>query len=277
MRKIFLFLSILISGVYLSKAIVLDLSSWDKLSNSSWDGIASITNKLNLSSNDLNIDWKLISDSKICSWDTCLWECDTWNHWDSSTLTCVANPWSETTPAASCLDLYNQWEREDKAYFLTWASSKTFEVYCDMTNWGWTLVAKTWNAHDLWWWRATPTNASDLAKFANLNAETTNTWTLVDEFIGISTYIRYKLPYLDEYVKISDLSVNNSSDLRISQISNSLITSISWDKHNRLSVKFNWSDISLVYDYTLSYDPPTYGRRGSSYSHETWPAYIFLK
>jgi hypothetical protein len=59
----------------------------------------------------------------------CLWEKGT-----------ISNPWT------SCLSLYNDWERENKNYYIDpdweWVWNAPFEVYCDMEydGWGWILV-----------------------------------------------------------------------------------------------------------------------------------------
>jgi hypothetical protein len=279
MKKLIIFISLLVTWIYLSNAISITLNSRQKLESSQWTDLSSTLNKVNVSGNNLSVNGKFSINWKICLADNnCLWECWDWYHWDTSSNSCITNAWTESAPWTSCLDLYNKWAREDKAYYLTWASGKKFLVYCDMTTaWGgWTLVAKTWHAHHAWSWRAAPTSESELIKYSRITPETTS-WTLVDEFSWISTYIRYKLPFLDQYIAISDLSENSNRVMLVNRVSNSKITSISWSVHNRIALRFLTDDISKVYDYTLSYQPPTYGRRGWYYSTETWPAYVFLR
>jgi len=74
MKKLLIIISIIISSLYITSAISVKLNSWEKLNNSSWDNLSLVLNKVDVNSNDLNVNWKLVVDWKICdASDNCLW------------------------------------------------------------------------------------------------------------------------------------------------------------------------------------------------------------
>jgi len=84
MKKIIILISIFIAWIYLSSAVNIVLTSWEKLDNSSWTDLSSVLNKVDVSWNNININWKLAVDWKICDADNkCLGECPehyTWGY-----------------------------------------------------------------------------------------------------------------------------------------------------------------------------------------------------
>jgi hypothetical protein len=66
-------------------------NSWEILDNLTWWEISWLTNKIDVSSNDIKLNWKLYVTWDICDWDwNCLWKCDPWKEWDNTTKTCVS-------------------------------------------------------------------------------------------------------------------------------------------------------------------------------------------
>jgi len=127
---IFMFLSL----TCLTSAIIITLSSGNKLENSHWTNLSSVLNKVDISWNNININWKLSVNWKICANDLCLWD----------------NPWTQETPWKSCSDLLSKWVNTNWVYYIkpTWYSWSAFQVYCDMKTewWGWTrYVNIKWN------------------------------------------------------------------------------------------------------------------------------------
>jgi hypothetical protein len=151
MKKIILFLSLILSWIYLANfigAITVTKNSWEVLDNLTWTSISSLTNKIDVSSSDIKLNWKLYVTWKICdnSWK-CLWDSIEWT---------ITNPWK------SCLDLKNKWINIDDSYYIKpdWYAGSPFEVYCDMTTnwWGRTrYINIKWNytfsdAKNCWSW-----------------------------------------------------------------------------------------------------------------------------
>jgi len=125
MKKILIITSILIISVYLS----------------------SVLNKVDVSWSDININWKLAVDWKICDLDNnCLVECSWEKIWDTGTNTCITPASTPDSAWLSCKDIYdNKWVRTSWTYYIkptsyTWIP---FKVYCDMTvdGWGRTLIS----------------------------------------------------------------------------------------------------------------------------------------
>jgi hypothetical protein len=139
MKKIILFLSLILSWIYLANfisAITINKNSWEVLDNTTWENISSLTNKIDVSWADIKLNWKLYVTWKICdnSW-FCLGDSIEWT---------ITNPWK------SCLDLKGKWVDVDKEYYIKpdWYAGSPFKVYCDMTTdwWGWTrYVNIKWN------------------------------------------------------------------------------------------------------------------------------------
>jgi hypothetical protein len=139
MKKIILFLSLILSWIYLANfisAITINKNSWEVLDNTTWENISSLTNKIDVSWADIKLNWKLYVTWKICdnSW-FCLGDSIEWT---------ITNPWK------SCLDLKGKWVDVDKEYYIKpdWYTGNAFKVYCDMTTnwWGRTrYVNIIWN------------------------------------------------------------------------------------------------------------------------------------
>jgi len=168
MKKILIITSILITSVYLSSAVNIVLTSGTKLNNSSWDNLSSVLNKVDINSGDINIDWKLVVNWKICLDDgNCLGKCKKWYYWDNATSLCKQGNWnSEKSAGFSCYTIkqsdnskvsWTYWIDPD--WLWTWNSS--FQVYCDMLKdwWGWTYVVWiTNNMNHFNQWESTPEN-----------------------------------------------------------------------------------------------------------------------
>ncbi|MCT4617586.1 MAG: hypothetical protein N4A38_05260 [Candidatus Gracilibacteria bacterium] len=98
MKKIILFLSILIAGIYLSNfigAITVTKNSGEVLDNSIWTNISSLTNKVDVSSSDIKLSGKLYVTGDLCTEvggvKSCLGKClEDGYKWDSITNSCVA-------------------------------------------------------------------------------------------------------------------------------------------------------------------------------------------
>jgi len=140
MKKLIIIVSIFLSLVYLSSAVNIVLTSWTKLDNSSWDNLSSVLNKVNINWDNININWKLVVDWKICdASNNCLWICNDWKIWDTNTNSCIISATTPETAWETCWKI-KQWNSTapDGYYYITlpWHSSPT-EVYCDMTTeWG---------------------------------------------------------------------------------------------------------------------------------------------
>jgi hypothetical protein len=180
MKKIIIFLSILLSLVYLSSAIDIVLNSWQKLETSSWNDLSSVLNKVDVSWWSLSINWKLVVNWKICldNWN-CLGECEDWYIWDANTNSCIT---PATTPETAWETCYTIKQADNSAvdgiYWIDpnwWDKTDAFQVYCDMTDdwWGWTkVIAFLWssrahaNAWDVtpeniaswWYWKISDDN-----------------------------------------------------------------------------------------------------------------------
>jgi len=90
MKKLLIFISIFITSIYLSSAVNIVLTSWTKLDSSSWDNLSWVLNKVDVFWSNLNINWKLSVDWKIClNNGNCIWECDVSHYWDTNTNSCV--------------------------------------------------------------------------------------------------------------------------------------------------------------------------------------------
>jgi hypothetical protein len=90
MKKFILTLSILLAWIYLSNfisAIVITKNSWEVLDNTTWTNISNLTNKIDVSSSDIKLNWQLYVTWKLCdnSWK-CLWE----------------KIWTENSPWTNC-------------------------------------------------------------------------------------------------------------------------------------------------------------------------------
>jgi hypothetical protein len=99
MKKILIFLSLVISWIYITNfmsAITITKDAWDVLTTSIWSEIDSITKKINVSWDNVSVDWKIYITWKLCtSSGKCLWECNDWYSWDNATASCKANEHSE--------------------------------------------------------------------------------------------------------------------------------------------------------------------------------------
>jgi len=149
MKKLLIFISLFIASIYLSSAIIITLSSWQKLDNSSWNNLSSVLNKVDVSWSDLNINWRLAVDWKICDINNnCLGECSWWDIWDTSNNTCITPASTPETADKTCKTIKEKnasaWDWE---YWINpdgdgWVDA--FKVYCDMNTdwWGWTLVTR---------------------------------------------------------------------------------------------------------------------------------------
>jgi hypothetical protein len=89
MKKILIIIALLVATIYLSSAVNISLNSWSKLEGSSWDNLSSVLNKVDISGNNLNVNWKLSVSWKICLTDnSCLGECEENYNWDTLTNSC---------------------------------------------------------------------------------------------------------------------------------------------------------------------------------------------
>jgi len=151
MKKLVLLISLFISLIYLSSAIDIVLNSWEKLDNSSWTKLSWVLNKVDINSSDLNINWKLSVDWKICDINNnCLWECKDWKVWDNNSLSCIPPFSTPEVAGKTCDTIYASWTTTDWNYYLDpdWEGwVEPFQAYCDMrTDWGWTMVFRgKWN------------------------------------------------------------------------------------------------------------------------------------
>ncbi|MCT4617264.1 MAG: fibrinogen-like YCDxxxxGGGW domain-containing protein [Candidatus Gracilibacteria bacterium] len=134
MKKFILFLSILLSGIYLTNfisAITITKNSGEVLDNTTWASISSLTNKIDVSSSDIKLDGKLYVTGKIC---------------DSSGKCLGEKIGTENNPGESCKKILEDDNTSvDGMYWIDPNGgdiSDKFEVYCDMTTdgGGWTLV-----------------------------------------------------------------------------------------------------------------------------------------
>ncbi|MCT4617109.1 MAG: hypothetical protein N4A38_02760 [Candidatus Gracilibacteria bacterium] len=98
MKKIILFISILLSGIYLANfinAITVTKNSGEVLDNSTWTNISSLTDKIDVSSSDIKLNGKLYVTGELCSniggVKKCLGSCDDGYHWEQASLSCVPN------------------------------------------------------------------------------------------------------------------------------------------------------------------------------------------
>jgi hypothetical protein len=134
MKKLILIISIFVSWIYLANfisAITVTKNSWEVLDNITWTNISNLTNKIDVSSSDIKLNWKLYVTWKLCdnSWK-CLWD------WPK---------WTENNPGLSCNDILISWNSTwSWNYYIkpTWYIWNAFQTYCDMDNadWGWTHV-----------------------------------------------------------------------------------------------------------------------------------------
>jgi len=154
MKKLIIFISVFIATIYLSSAIDIVLNSWQKLDNSSWDNLSWILNKVDISWNNLNINWKFSVDWKICDVDdNCLWECTDWKIWDNVNNTCIlpASTPETAKPNSTCKTILadNPWVLNKDWYYYIWPTwfADKFKAYCDMTTnwWGRTRWFKSTN------------------------------------------------------------------------------------------------------------------------------------
>ncbi|MCT4617733.1 MAG: fibrinogen-like YCDxxxxGGGW domain-containing protein [Candidatus Gracilibacteria bacterium] len=96
MKKFILFISILLSGIYLVNfisAITITKNSGEVLDNSTWGNIAGLTDKIDVSSSDIKLNGKLYVTGSLCDNDgNCLGQCSDINkHWDKITSSCINN------------------------------------------------------------------------------------------------------------------------------------------------------------------------------------------
>jgi len=115
MKKIMFFVLLFTLVIYTSLAVTINLWNWQKLASNNWTNLSSVLNKVDVNSNNININWKLAVDWKIINTTTwkALWECDADKHWDTVTNTCINNTKS-----------------------------------CSVTNWTWSQT-RTWTAWPL--------------------------------------------------------------------------------------------------------------------------------
>jgi hypothetical protein len=141
MKKILIFTSLFIAWIYLSSAISITLNSWKKLESSSWTNLSSVLNKVDVSWNNLSVNWKLSINWKICIETWCLWECSWWQIWDKNTNTCILPATTPETAWKTCKTILDEnpwtpswlkWIDPDGDWWLS-----PFQAYCDMTTNGW--------------------------------------------------------------------------------------------------------------------------------------------
>ncbi|MCT4617643.1 MAG: fibrinogen-like YCDxxxxGGGW domain-containing protein [Candidatus Gracilibacteria bacterium] len=135
MKKFILFLSILLSGIYLTNfisAVTITKTSGEVLDNTTWASISSLTNKIDVSSSDIKLNGKLYVTGKICdNSGKCLGE---------------TKLGTENNPGESCKKILEDDNTSvDGMYWIDPNGgdiSDKFESYCDMTTdgGGWTLV-----------------------------------------------------------------------------------------------------------------------------------------
>jgi hypothetical protein len=170
MKKFILTLSILLAWIYLSNfisAIVITKNSWEVLDNTTWTNISNLTNKIDVSSSDIKLNWQLYVTWKLCdnSWK-CLWE----------------KIWTENSPWTNCKTiladepsyLNQDWEYWIKPDWYAWSAFKTL---CDMTTdwWGRTIISNINDTKRAIWIRNwNVTNIPDLSTFWVINS---TTWT----------------------------------------------------------------------------------------------------
>jgi hypothetical protein len=140
-KKLILIISIFISWIYLANfinAITVTKNSWEVLDNTTWTNISNLTNKIDVSSSDIKLNWKLYVTWKLCdnSWK-CLWDIE---------YGTAAVPWK------SCLDIKSKWITKDWIYHIKPDANPAFEVYCNMTfgDWWWTLIHVSEEANSRW-------------------------------------------------------------------------------------------------------------------------------
>jgi len=153
----------------------LNLSWWDILSLVKWNEMTWILNKVDVSWGDININWKLAVDGKICDADNnCLGECTADKHWDKLSNSCVNN--IETRVDQNCLwkpenSIWNSvssitqtrtYNKTTKTWWTWWpnlawvhdttVSTNNCRFVCDTTNaigenryyWNWSGCIKLW-------------------------------------------------------------------------------------------------------------------------------------
>jgi len=141
MKKILVFLSLSIAWIYLSSAIDMVLTSWTKLDDSSWNNLSSVLNKTDVSWYNININWKLSVDWKICDLnDNCFWECAQWEVLSWSACVKAGSTAETALEGSTCKTLLeNNSKYQNKSWFYyikpAWFTT-VVRAYCDMTtNW----------------------------------------------------------------------------------------------------------------------------------------------
>jgi len=178
MKKIIIFISILLSFIALSSAINVFLNWWDILSMVKWNEMASTLNKVDINSNNLKINWKLAVNWKICLDNgQCLGECLGSEHWDSTTNSCINNTQIRTNQACSLKPANSVWNSvsaitqtrtyntSTKTWWAWWptltsshnltASTTSCNFVCDTSGglnwsyyWNWSSCVQLWWANN---------------------------------------------------------------------------------------------------------------------------------
>ncbi|MCT4617728.1 MAG: fibrinogen-like YCDxxxxGGGW domain-containing protein [Candidatus Gracilibacteria bacterium] len=131
MKKIILFLSLILSGVYLANfigAITITKNSGEVLDNSTWGNIAGLTDKIDVSSGDIKLNGKLYVTGKIC---------------DSNGICLGDKIGTESYPGLSCNDVLEKGGSiGNGVYWLKPDAKPAFEAYCimDWNGGGYTIV-----------------------------------------------------------------------------------------------------------------------------------------
>ncbi|MCT4617056.1 MAG: fibrinogen-like YCDxxxxGGGW domain-containing protein [Candidatus Gracilibacteria bacterium] len=145
MKKIILFLSLILSGIYLVNfigAITITKNSGEVLDNTTWGNISSLTNKIDVTGANIKLNGKLYVTGKIC---------------DNSGKCLGIKEGTEENPGLSCKTiLADDNTAGDGIYWIDPNGgdiADKFQVYCDMTtdSGGWTLVGKmATNSGNIW-------------------------------------------------------------------------------------------------------------------------------
>jgi hypothetical protein len=145
MKKFILFISILLSWIYLVNfisAITITKNSGEVLDNSTWWNIAWLTDKIDVSSSDIKLNWKLYVTWSLCDNDwNCLWQCSDINkHWDKITSSCINNVQDCTVEKPNATLATKTWNWVDDYWECTIQTCADWYVKnwdsCEQPSWG---------------------------------------------------------------------------------------------------------------------------------------------
>ncbi|MCT4617522.1 MAG: fibrinogen-like YCDxxxxGGGW domain-containing protein [Candidatus Gracilibacteria bacterium] len=170
MKKVILFLSLILSGIYLTNfisAISITKNSGEVLDNTTWTNISNLTNKIDVTEADIKLNGKLYVTGKICD--------------NSGKCFGDIELGTEGNPGKSCKDILDNSTGivGDGVYWIKpeGYTGSAFETLCDMTTdgGGWTIIS---NINDtkrgIGVSNGNLTNIPNLSTFGTINSTTGN-------------------------------------------------------------------------------------------------------